>query len=151
MKYFLVFFTFILTIFEIHALDQEFVEKFMEKMQQIAEECVDETGATEDDLAELIAKKIPPSTHEAKCMIFCLNKKLKIQTESGEVDKVAALLALDDLKAADLELFKKILKIFIDCESEVKMDPDPCESATNMAICFKREANAAGLENSLFV
>ncbi|EFA02861.1 odorant binding protein 17 [Tribolium castaneum] len=131
------------------ALDQEFVDEFLEKMQEFGAQCAEETDATSDDIAELIARKLPPSTHEGKCMIFCMQKKFNMMKENGGIDRAGAIAALKPLQKADPELHQKVLKIFVTCGMRVKPSPDPCDTATELALCGKKEAEAIGLEDAL--
>lgn len=40
----------------------------------VADVCQEESGATEHDINE-IAARIIPSSHEGKCMIYCVGRK----------------------------------------------------------------------------
>ncbi|XP_044253885.1 uncharacterized protein LOC123004619 [Tribolium madens] len=131
------------------ALDQEFLDKFFEEMQEFGAQCAEETEATSDDIAELIARKLPPSTHEGKCMIFCMQKKFKMMKGNGSIDRAGAIAALKPLQKADPELYQKVLKIFVTCGMKVKPLPDPCDTATELALCAQKEAEAIGLEDAL--
>lgn len=49
----------------------------MEKLQKDAETCAEETQATGEDISNMINHQ-PPATHNGKCMLFCLQKKMGI-------------------------------------------------------------------------
>nr|XP_015835002.1 PREDICTED: uncharacterized protein LOC657178 isoform X2 [Tribolium castaneum] len=123
------------------AVDQEFVEKFLQKMEKIGEECAEETHATSDDIADLIEQR-DPKTHEGKCLIFCYHKKFNTMKEDGSLDKVGSVLALEEVRDADFELYKNILTIFVTCGDKAKIYDDPCETATALTMCGRDEAKA---------
>ncbi|XP_044254668.1 uncharacterized protein LOC123005114 [Tribolium madens] len=131
------------------AVDQDFVEKFMQKMEKIGEVCAKETHATTDDVTDLIEQK-DPKTHEGKCLIFCYHKKFNTMKEDGSLDKVGSVLALDDLRNADFELYKQLLAVFVTCGDKAKIFDDPCETATALTLCGRDEAKALGLQDSMF-
>ncbi|KAJ3657487.1 hypothetical protein Zmor_009285 [Zophobas morio] len=134
-----------------NALDQDFVDDFMEKIQEIGTVCAEETHATSDDIAELLARQIPPSTHEGKCMIFCIQTNFKVMKADGSIDRAGAMLALKPLQKADPQLYQKVLKLFVTCGMRVKPLPDPCDTASALAECAKNEAEAMGLDESVMM
>lgn len=42
-----------------------------EMLKGMAADCIEKTGATDDDLNEMVAKK-PPTTKSGKCLAFCM-------------------------------------------------------------------------------
>ncbi|CAH0561504.1 unnamed protein product [Brassicogethes aeneus] len=131
------------------ALSQKFVEDFMDKLQEVGEKCSEEVGATDDDIAALIAHTIPES-HTGKCLVFCFNKAFHLQKEDGSSDLKGSMQSLEPLKADDKEMYDKVLKIFITCGTKVKQDPDPCITAANMGQCAADEGKAMGLSADVF-
>nr|AIX97050.1 odorant-binding protein 4 [Dastarcus helophoroides] len=142
MKSYLVF---LCVVVAANALSQEFKDKVMAKLQAAAEKCTEETGATADDIAGLIAKK-PPTTHEGQCMIFCMHKIFKVQKDDGSTGGEEAIKFLDPLKENDPALHDKMVQIYQTC-ANAPTDPDPCVFATNLATCGIKTARELGIED----
>ncbi|XP_019868759.2 general odorant-binding protein 19d [Aethina tumida] len=132
-----------------NAISKEFVEKFMNKMQEIGAKCATETGASNDDIAELIAHKVPGS-HEGKCMIYCFHKAFQVQGEDGSPNLDGAINSLAPLEAEDADLYGKAKTIFETCISNTAADADPCVTAANLATCAKEEGTKMGLGPDMF-
>ncbi|KAJ3630303.1 hypothetical protein MTP99_011505 [Tenebrio molitor] len=132
-----------------NGLDQEFIDEFMEKIQDIGAACAEETNASSDDIAELVSRQIPPSTHEGKCMLFCIQRNFNVMKPDGGINRAGAMVALKPLQKADPQLYQKVLKIFVTCGMRVKPVADPCDTATALTACGKTEAEAMGLDASL--
>nr|UYB94407.1 odorant-binding protein 5 [Lytta caraganae] len=132
------------------AIDKEFVDKFMDELKVIGDQCIGETGATKDDLVSLLAHTIPES-HEGKCLIFCFHKHFDMQDESGNLNKDGFLNALEALKAHDEEVYNKFVQIYDTCSVSVPTNSDPCEYAGALATCGVKEGHAMGLKEDLFL
>ncbi|XP_049825775.1 general odorant-binding protein 19d-like [Aethina tumida] len=132
-----------------NALSKEFIEKCMAKMHAIGAKCAAETGASNDDIAELIAHKIPGS-HEGKCTIYCFHKAWGMQNEDGSPNLEKAIQSMDALKAEDADVYGKVKTAFETCLPSVAIDADPCITGANMAVCIKSEGEKMGLTREAF-
>ncbi|XP_044748578.1 general odorant-binding protein 19d-like [Coccinella septempunctata] len=132
----------------VNAVSEELKGKFLEKMTKIGGECAKEVGANEDDIAELMAHKLP-SRHEGECMIFCFHKHLGLMNEDGTLNKEGAMKAAEPLKADDPELHEKVVKIGKECAEEVAADDDKCKYATKLTECVVKKGKAMGLDSSV--
>ncbi|XP_049825312.1 general odorant-binding protein 19d isoform X2 [Aethina tumida] len=121
----------------------------MNKLQEVGEKCAEETNATDDDVAALIAHTMPES-HNGKCMILCFNVAFHLQKPDGTPDKEGSIASLEPLKADDPEMHAKVLKIFMTCGQKTAVDADPCMTAAHLAECATLEGKAAGLSADMF-
>nr|AUF72960.1 odorant-binding protein [Anoplophora chinensis] len=132
------------------SLDQDFKEKFMQQMEEYGTKCIDEVHATDADIAELVAHKVPPTSHEAKCLIFCIHKSFKMMTEDGNPNTEGVLQLMAPLKETDSDIYEKFLKIAEKCSNSLEKDDDHCVTASNWAACGINEAKAMGMPDDLF-
>nr|AIX97135.1 odorant-binding protein 12 [Rhyzopertha dominica] len=127
------------------ALSEELLSRMMEKVVSVAEECQKETGASQDDMKELLEKK-PPSTHEGKCVVSCVGKKLGMGTEDGYADIEGTKKALEGVKAEDEEAYNKLVQAAEQCKDEVPYNEDHCISSAEFAICAQKKVKEIGIE-----
>ncbi|KAI7815521.1 odorant binding protein [Rhyzopertha dominica] len=136
------------------ALSEELLSRMMEKVVSVAEECQKETGASQDDMKELLEKK-PPSTHEGKCVVSCVGKKLGMYTElfyllqgteDGYADIEGTKKALEGVKAEDEEAYNKLVQAAEQCKDEVPYNEDHCISSAEFAICAQKKVKEIGIE-----
>ncbi|XP_028134287.1 general odorant-binding protein 19d-like isoform X2 [Diabrotica virgifera virgifera] len=110
------------------AIDPKIVAEFMEKVTRFGEKCMEETKATSEDVAQIMAHTIPVS-HEGKCMISCVYKAFKIQNEDGTMNSEETLKLMERIKESDAELFEKMMKIMKTCHGRPELIvSDPCVS-----------------------
>ncbi|KAK9722674.1 PBP/GOBP family [Popillia japonica] len=126
-------------------IDQDFLDKANERMSQNVQECAETTGATKDDMMELMEIKIP-SRKEAKCLLACYHKKYGIQDKDGKLDKSASIQAMKDLKVADPDLYEKAVKLFDTCTEQVPNQECECETAAIFMYCFNIYGQMMGLK-----
>ncbi|KAL1509203.1 hypothetical protein ABEB36_003976 [Hypothenemus hampei] len=131
----------------INALDQSLIE---EKKQQIIEwglECAESEKATPEDI-EALKNHQPPVSHQGRCLLFCVNKKLQLMNEDGSIN-VPHTTWLDKVKADDSELFEKLSKVYHSCIDKVTPKSDGCDTALDLVSCLKEEGEKDGL-NKIF-
>ncbi|KAF2904932.1 hypothetical protein ILUMI_01243 [Ignelater luminosus] len=128
------------------ALSQEFQEKAMDKMAEIAEKCVPAVGANDEDIGELMERKMP-SRREGKCLIACFSKELGMMKD-GKPSKEGTIAALEPLKADDADLYDKAMKILETCEAELQKETetDECELAVKAAACTHKTGKEMGID-----
>ncbi|CAG9827949.1 unnamed protein product [Diabrotica balteata] len=132
------------------AIDPKLVAEFMEKVTKFGEKCMQETKATSEDVAQIMAHKIPDS-HEGKCMISCVYKAFKIQNEDGTMNSDQTLKLMERVKESDAELFENLMKVFKVCHGKPELIvADPCVTAVNVGACAVTEGKALGIKSELF-
>ncbi|CAH1104044.1 unnamed protein product [Psylliodes chrysocephalus] len=120
-------------------LDPKLLQAFMEKVTKFAQTCIEETKASGDDVAQLMAHTIP-DTHEGKCMISCVYKKFKIQNEDGTINTEEANKLMEKVKDNDAELYEKLNTVYQTCNKPSIVVEDHCLTAVNLASCAVAEA-----------
>lgn len=68
----LIVFAVVLSVGYVHSAMTE--EEMMKMFMVRADECKGKEGASDDDIAPMLAKK-PPTTHEGKCVLACIGEK----------------------------------------------------------------------------
>ncbi|XP_049825311.1 general odorant-binding protein 19d-like [Aethina tumida] len=135
---------FVVCFVGVQSISEEFIEDFLNQVQPVAQRCMEETNAGEDDLGALISHETPP-THEGKCMLFCIYKHFNLQKEDGTANKIGALKSLDPLRKEDPEAYRKFVRLFVHCGRSVVPNPDPCIFATELGKCAFENAQEMGL------
>lgn len=107
-------------------LDSSFVEKVMNDVKKVGEKCAEENKATSEDLAEIHAHKMPPTSHEAKCVLACFYKHYNIMSSSGTFEKSAVIAAFEPMKKMSEEIYGKVMKVV-----------DACDNSGRIAKLFK--------------
>nr|APC94205.1 odorant-binding protein 14 [Pyrrhalta maculicollis] len=131
-----------------NAIDPKIVQEFVEQVTKFGEKCMEETKATTEDVAQLIAHQ-SPSTHEGKCMISCVYKAFGIQNEDGTINQEEGLKLASKIKESDPEVYEKMETISNKCQ-DIPVDEDHCITALNLASCYIKEAKAIGLTAEMF-
>nr|UTN00812.1 odorant binding protein [Semanotus bifasciatus] len=131
-----------------NALDKEFVEKMKMKMQEVGAECVEKEKPNEDDIGLLIAHQMP-TTHEGKCVIYCVYKYFNTINEDATINVEGGIEALQPLKENDEELYEKVAAILKKCTSSLTIDGDPCNTGAKLIECTVLEAKAMGLSEEM--
>ncbi|CAG9827950.1 unnamed protein product [Diabrotica balteata] len=132
------------------ALDPKYVAEVTEKITNFAETCMAETKATSEDVAQMMAHKIPES-HEGKCMISCIYKAFKLQNEDGTMNPDETLKILEKIKESDEELYEQLMKVFKICRGKPELlVADPCITAVNVGTCVVTEGKALGIKCEIF-
>ncbi|XP_050308185.1 general odorant-binding protein 19d [Anthonomus grandis grandis] len=126
-----------------YALSDALREEMMLDVQEYGIECAESEKATPEDIEALMNRK-PPVTHNGKCVIFCVSKKLNLMNDDGSVVEKPSTSWLDKAKADDPDLFEKMAAIHELCKEQVKAD-DPCDAGLEFVACGKQEAVKAGL------
>ncbi|KAI7815131.1 odorant binding protein [Rhyzopertha dominica] len=111
----------------------------------VADVCQEESGATEHDINE-IAARIIPSSHEGKCMIYCVGRKTGMLHEDGLGDIEGLIQAIEPLKHNEEELYQNILEVGKECIEEVPHDGDHCNLAINYVKCARNKNKERNLE-----
>ncbi|XP_060534932.1 uncharacterized protein LOC132707203 [Cylas formicarius] len=125
------------------ALDKSIVSGILKDIEKIGAECVKETSASEDDIAQLNAKKVP-TTHEGKCMMFCYAKHFEMMNDDGSLSD-AILKKWDVIKGNDEDVYNKLVQVHNTCHSKTSLKADPCDTATDLAVCSLEESSKLGL------
>nr|ANQ46502.1 odorant-binding protein 3 [Phyllotreta striolata] len=146
MKYFVVF---VLCFAWASAISPEIVRQFMQEVTKYGEMCIEETHASTEDVAQLMAHQIP-TTHEGKCMISCVHKKFKIQNEDGTMNEEQMLNLMGRIKDDDPDMYEKLVGVYNSCKKIVKVGADHCVTALNAATCAMMEGKKAGLTSEAF-
>ncbi|KAK4886229.1 hypothetical protein RN001_002500 [Aquatica leii] len=131
-----------------YAVSDQFVKEVKSKIVEIASDCISEVGASNEDVLELLSKKLP-STREGKCLVSCFQKKFGFQDENGKPDQERTLALLESLHDDDPVMYNNVLQIALTCSSEVyKMEiADHCDAAVAICVCAIREGQKFGLED----
>nr|AIX97049.1 odorant-binding protein 3 [Dastarcus helophoroides] len=146
MKLLVIFATLVVSI---NCLSQQLKESIMTKLEETGEKCMSKVGASDDDVAELIARK-RPSRHEGMCMVHCFYEEFKIMDAEGNLSREESLKLLEPVKADDPDLYGKVIVIAKKCKEAVPKDSDLCLYATNLSECGVKESKAIGIEESFF-
>ncbi|XP_019766073.1 uncharacterized protein LOC109541634 isoform X1 [Dendroctonus ponderosae] len=129
---------FICMLVGVKALDQSLVELMQAKIQEYGMSCSAQENASEDDIAALLEKRMPPS-HEGKCVLFCGAKKFNIMHEDGSFGE-GYVEWLNKAEADDPDFYNKLMDIKRKCEVKVEHLSDLCEKAASLADCSQQES-----------
>ncbi|XP_061401107.1 general odorant-binding protein 19d-like [Musca vetustissima] len=112
-----------------------------ENVLTIIEECKEEEGATEDDIATFKAR-MPPTTKEGKCMRACLMRHLGVLVD-GDLDKDNAI-KLAEVVIHEEDKIHLAATLVESCES-LDFHDDPCEAAGQYVTCMYTYAQEHGI------
>nr|UWL63295.1 odorant binding protein 5 [Pagiophloeus tsushimanus] len=126
-----------------NALDKALVDELGRKLQISGVECSESENVPDDDMAGLMQGKMP-SSHEGKCLLFCVGKKLNMMHPDGTFGE-GYVEWLTKVKADDPDAYTKIRTLDTDCQHKIQIDADPCETASRYYTCGKEEAPKVGL------
>lgn len=87
--------------------------------KQVLEKCGKEANASEQEITDLHAFKIPTS-QEGKCTIACFYKHYSFLTENGVFDPEGFNTFLTVVETLDAELYSKLKQIVKNCENSGK-------------------------------
>ncbi|KAF5308874.1 hypothetical protein FQR65_LT00574 [Abscondita terminalis] len=123
-----------------YGISQDYQSKALAVIAEIADKCVDSTGANEDDIAELMDKK-PPSRKQGKCLMACFYKEMGAM-KNGKVDKDGTMEMLEPLKADDPDAYSKVISVMnkVFDEMAAEDEKDECEYAVKLADCIMKVA-----------
>ncbi|XP_037041400.1 general odorant-binding protein 69a-like [Bradysia coprophila] len=113
-------------------------------LRQVAGGCINETGASDEDVARMANKKLP-ATPEGKCFTFCVLHLFNCLTEDGNFQQEDFMNLMrmgidnDTVLAACDEVSKK-------CVGTKSSDDNNCETAALLVKCLDDGAKEAGYE-----
>ncbi|XP_063223112.1 general odorant-binding protein 19d [Bacillus rossius redtenbacheri] len=114
----------------------ETLEWFQYKVAPLAEECKEETSATEDDIRKVLERQ-DPDTRASQCLLACVYRRLGGMTRSG-------LASSDELRDSLLELYRDSaykqgqVGLIVDrCSPAVEQQPDVCLKARKLFECIR--------------
>ncbi|KAB0802175.1 hypothetical protein PPYR_04361 [Photinus pyralis] len=126
-------------------INPELVEIIKTRMLETGMMCMSQLGATEADVAPLIANR-PPETETGKCFLACMFKKEGFLNANGKIDKDSTMAAIEQTKNLDEDYYVKIKQVAEACV-KVNDDGNDCETATMLYACILKEKAKVGLEN----
>ncbi|CAG9810405.1 unnamed protein product [Chironomus riparius] len=108
------------------------------QMMQIYSDCKASTNAKDDDIPKVMLDA-KPTTHEGKCMFSCVMDKMGIIT-NGKLNQ-SGMLAWAESMSASTSIVDTVMT-----ECGGLSDPDPCESATTIGLCFRNICKNSGMD-----
>lgn len=106
-----------LTLFIIFKkLDQNYVVSVIKDVIEVSEKCAQEVQATPEDMFEIRLYKLPPSTHEGKCVLACFYKSYHLMRSDGTWDDKIIDAAFAPIKEMDADVYNKIVTVLKSCE-----------------------------------
>nr|AAC46475.1 PBPRP-2 [Drosophila melanogaster] len=111
---------------------------------ELANECKAETGATDEDVEQLMSHDLP-ERHEAKCLRACVMKKLQIMDESGKLNKEHAIELVKVMSKHDAEKEDAPAEVVAKCEA-IETPEDHCDAAFAYEECIYEQMREHGLE-----
>ncbi|XP_030381551.1 general odorant-binding protein 19d [Scaptodrosophila lebanonensis] len=114
-----------------------------EHAAEAAHECQAETGASDDDVSQLMKHEMAES-HEAKCLRACVMKKIGIMDDSGKLDKDQAIAMVKAMSHDDAEKEAARIDIVEKCEA-IETPEDHCEAASAYEACIHEHIHEHGL------
>ncbi|XP_063907370.1 general odorant-binding protein 19d-like isoform X1 [Zophobas morio] len=128
------------------------IEDIIDELEEVGKMCAEREGATEADMVDLEEENFPPSRHAAKCVIACFYEHYKIMRVDGTFNKQVINGVFSELKAENEELYRQVMKIINVCYDKPNIvSNDRCETASAVATCIKRGADAVGLNLESFM
>ncbi|KAH8367925.1 hypothetical protein KR084_004361 [Drosophila pseudotakahashii] len=136
-----------------------------EHATQMANECKAETGATDEDVEQLMNHEVP-ERHEAKCLRACVMKKFQIVSngkgndtgsahrllllplqmdEAGKLNKEHAVEMVKAISKHDAEKEDAPAEVVDKCEA-VEAPEDHCDAAVAFESCIYEQMKEHGLE-----
>nr|AMP19493.1 odorant binding protein 11 [Tomicus yunnanensis] len=126
------------------AVDQALKDEMKEKLTEYGIECAESEKATPEDIEALHNHK-PPVTHEGRCVIFCVSKKLTLMNEDGTLNTTPHSDWIQKVKENDVEAYEKMRNVYHTCADTVEIKDDACDTSLAFAQCIKEEGNKVGL------
>ncbi|XP_070507878.1 general odorant-binding protein 28a-like [Chironomus tepperi] len=108
------------------------------QMMKVFMECKSTTNANDDDIAKMMMHA-KPSTHEGKCMFSCVMEKMGIIVD-GKLNQ-PNMIAWAESMGAKTSVVDTVM-----AECGGLSDPDPCEAATILGLCFKTVSKKSGID-----
>lgn len=120
-----------------------------DQMKEIAKmminDCKEEVGASDDDVASLNVKKMP-SSHAGLCLVECLFRSADIMKD-GRLYKEGAMNILSGVFKDDSEKISKLSSMLDACEKEIgEGGKDSCETAKMVVDCTMKLGSKFGFE-----
>uniref|UniRef100_T1H1C2 Uncharacterized protein n=1 Tax=Megaselia scalaris TaxID=36166 RepID=T1H1C2_MEGSC len=107
-----------------------------------------ETGATDDDLKEMIADKLA-STKEGKCLKSCLMIRFKSMDDNGKLNKEGSLHIAKEITKNNEKIMELAGQILDAC-ADLGVSADKCEAAEEYSECMIKKAKDLGLKEMVF-
>ncbi|XP_068156428.1 general odorant-binding protein 19d [Drosophila tropicalis] len=114
-----------------------------EHATEVAHECKEETGATDEDVAQLMKHELG-ETHEAKCLRSCIMKKFEIMDDAGKLNKEKALELVKIMSKDNEETSASVAEIVDKCD-EIEVPEDHCDAAHAYETCIHEQIHEHGL------
>ncbi|XP_016996916.2 general odorant-binding protein 19d [Drosophila takahashii] len=111
---------------------------------ELANECKAETGATDEDVEQMMNHEAP-ERHEAKCLRACVMKKFQMMDESGKLSKEHAVEMVKALSKHDAEKEDAPAEVVDKCEA-IEAPEDHCDAAVAFENCIYEQMKEHGLE-----
>ncbi|XP_039497444.1 general odorant-binding protein 19d [Drosophila santomea] len=111
---------------------------------ELAKECKAETGATDEDVEQMMSHEMP-ERQEAKCLRACVMKKLQIMDESGKLNKEHAIEMVKVMSKNDAEKEDAPAEVVAKCEA-IETPEDNCDAAFAFEGCIYEQMKEHGLE-----
>ncbi|XP_066252549.1 general odorant-binding protein 19d-like [Euwallacea similis] len=128
-----------------NALDQDLIDEKKGMVMEYGLECVESEKATTEDIVAMKEHK-PPVTHEGRCVIFCVSKKLHMMNDDGTISQTPPKTEwLDKVKANDPEVYGNMEKVHQACIG-VENKEDGCDTAYEFVHCMKTESQKYGID-----
>ncbi|XP_016971594.1 general odorant-binding protein 19d [Drosophila rhopaloa] len=111
---------------------------------ELANECKAETGATDEDVEQMM-KHEAPEGHEAKCLSACVLKKFQIMDDTGKLNKENAVEMVKAMSKHDAEKEDAPAEVVDKCEA-IDAPEDHCDAAAAFQGCIYEQIKEHGLE-----
>ncbi|KAL7036226.1 hypothetical protein ACKWTF_008751 [Chironomus riparius] len=123
------------------------VQEQRQMMIGVATDCKSKTGANDNDLSLLILKK-PMTTHEGKCLMFCIMEGMGVMDAATRTLKKDEFIEYISIPAkGDQALIGKLSAIAEKCA--LITDDDSCEMAFKSAACIKTAMAAQKIKTDI--
>ncbi|KAK5643096.1 hypothetical protein RI129_006941 [Pyrocoelia pectoralis] len=112
------------------------------EIKRLGDQCKAEMGATEADVAPLLAYSLP-TTQPGKCFLACMYKKKGLMDADGKTGSADDF--LEKIKPFDEDYYNKAKEIADICLTSDHNRDDECETAASLHSCWLEEKTKMGL------
>ncbi|XP_032309346.1 general odorant-binding protein 19d [Drosophila ananassae] len=115
-----------------------------EHATKLGHECQAETGATDEDVEQMM-KHEKAESHEAKCLRACVLKKLEMLDEAGKLSKKHAVDIIKAITKHEDEKDDVAAEVAEHCEA-IEVPEDHCDAAEAYQNCIYEQMKEHGLD-----
>ncbi|XP_017100784.2 general odorant-binding protein 19d [Drosophila bipectinata] len=119
-------------------------EMTQEHATKLAHDCQAETGASDEDVEQLM-KHEKAESHEAKCLRACVLKKFEILDDAGKLSKKHTVEMIKAMTEHEEEKAEVVEEVAEHCEA-IEVPEDHCDAADTYQNCIYEQLKEHGID-----